>query len=435
MSSEVAIKVEGLGKCYQIYDTPRDRLKQFVLPPLRRLVGLPIKQYCREFWALKDVSFEVKKGEVVGVIGRNGAGKSTLLQLICGTTNQTEGVINVNGRVAALLELGSGFNPEFTGRENVYMNAKVLGLTHEEVNARLAEIEKFADIGDFMEQPVKSYSSGMYVRLAFAVAINVDPDILVVDEALAVGDIRFQIKCQRRINELRETGTTILLVSHSGADVVRLCSKAIWLDGGVVRGAGDAKVLVEEYHAFMTHDVGKRAAESTDRVVRADDSLAELVPIPAQAFITGEGGAALHSVGLFNESGRLVNVIDRPQEMSLVFEATTLTNILHPFFGFQVINSAGLRVLSSSNLLAGDETQPIMAGTKFRARFRFFMPEISNDKYLLAVGINDGNIESHVRHAYVYDAFVFDCIFNSPWQQQSGLYKLAMCHFEIHHAV
>ena len=202
MSSEIAIKVENLSKCYHIYDQPRDRLKQMILPRLQRAAGAASKQYFREFWALKDVSFEVKKGETVGIIGRNGSGKSTLLQMICGTLNPTSGSVQTHGRIAALLELGAGFNPEFTGRENVYLNAAVLGLGYEEIEARFDQIAAFADIGDFIEQPVKTYSSGMMVRLAFAVAIHADPEILIVDEALSVGDAYFQAKCAHRIRSI-----------------------------------------------------------------------------------------------------------------------------------------------------------------------------------------------------------------------------------------
>ena len=199
--TDIAISVQNLSKCFQIYDNPRDRLKQFVLPRMQR----EPKQYFREFWALKDVSFEIKKGETVGIVGRNGSGKSTLLQLICGTLNPTGGSVQTNGRIAALLELGSGFNPEFTGRENVYMNAAVLGLSKSEVDARFDDIAAFAEIGQFIEQPVKTYSSGMTVRLAFSIAINVDPEILIVDEALSVGDELFQRKCFSRIEAIRPT--------------------------------------------------------------------------------------------------------------------------------------------------------------------------------------------------------------------------------------
>lgn len=232
-SSDIAIRVQNLSKCYPIYDAPRDRLKQFVVPRLQGLVGRKTaKQYFREFWALRDVSFEVKKGETVGIIGRNGSGKSTLLQIICGTLNPTKGGVETRGRIAALLELGAGFNPEFTGRENVYLNAAVLGLSNEEIDTRFDEIAAFADIGDFIERPVKTYSSGMMVRLAFAVAIHVDPEILIVDEALSVGDAYFQAKCAHRIRSIISKGVTVLFVSHDTASVKSLCSRAILLDSG-----------------------------------------------------------------------------------------------------------------------------------------------------------------------------------------------------------
>jgi lipopolysaccharide transport system ATP-binding protein len=210
-SSDIAIRVQGLSKRYEIYTKPSDRLKQFVLPLLQRLTGKASKQYFREFWALKDVSFEVRKGQTVGIIGRNGSGKSTLLQMICGTITPTTGSIQTNGRVAALLELGSGFNPEFTGRENIYMNASVLGLNSSEIDIRFNDIVDFADIGDFVEQPVKTYSSGMMVRLAFAVIAHVDADILVVDEALSVGDAFFAQKCMRFLRKFMETGTVLFV--------------------------------------------------------------------------------------------------------------------------------------------------------------------------------------------------------------------------------
>jgi lipopolysaccharide transport system ATP-binding protein len=251
MSSDIAISVKNLSKRYEIYANPRDRLKQFVLPRLQGLVGQAPKQYFKDFWALKDVSFEVKKGETVGIIGRNGSGKSTLLQMICGTLNPTEGSIQTHGRIAALLELGSGFNPEFTGRENVYMNAAVLGLSNEEIDTRFDDIAAFAEIGDFIEQPVKTYSSGMMVRLAFAVAINVDPEILIVDEALSVGDELFQRKCFSRIEAIKNRGGTILFVSHSGATVVELCNRALLMDSGEKLAVGVPKQIVGRYQKLL----------------------------------------------------------------------------------------------------------------------------------------------------------------------------------------
>jgi lipopolysaccharide transport system ATP-binding protein len=231
-SDNFSVKVEALGKCYHIYERPQDRLKQSILPRIRNILGREFRSYYREFWALKAVSFQIARGETVGIIGRNGCGKSTLLQMICGTLEPTTGTVETIGRIAALLELGAGFNPEFTGRENVYMNAAVLGLTEKEIRERFDEIATFADIGDFIDQPVKHYSSGMYARLAFAVAINVDPDILVVDEALAVGDEPFQRKCFARLERIRNDGGTILFVSHSGSTIINLCDRAILLHQG-----------------------------------------------------------------------------------------------------------------------------------------------------------------------------------------------------------
>ena len=260
---DIAIRVNNLSKCYQIYDTPRDRLKQFVVPQLCRAIPalhkffptphspLPTPQgiptFYKEFWALNDVSFEVKKGESFAIIGRNGSGKSTLLQMICGTLNPTGGSVQTNGRIAALLELGSGFNHDFTGRENIYLNGSVLGMTTEEIEARLEDILAFADIGDFIDQPVKTYSSGMFVRLAFAVQVNVDPEIFIVDEALSVGDFFFQQKCFARLRKMREDGLTLFFVSHDLGTVRDLCPNSIYLVNGKAAFVGDSQEAIRAY--------------------------------------------------------------------------------------------------------------------------------------------------------------------------------------------
>lgn len=246
MSSDMSIQVEGLSKCYHIYDRPRDRLLQM----LRR----GKKQYFREFWALHDVSFSVKRGETVGIIGRNGSGKSTLLQMICGTVAPTTGAVRTNGRVAALLELGAGFNVEFTGRENVMLNAAILGFSAQDMQSRMAEVLAFSELGDFLDQPVKTYSSGMYARLAFSIAIHVDPDILIVDEALSVGDARFVAKCMRRIKEIKEQGTTILFVSHDVGSIRTLCERVVWLDKGRLVEQGDVFPVTGRYMEYMFQD-------------------------------------------------------------------------------------------------------------------------------------------------------------------------------------
>lgn len=255
MSSEPVISVRKLGKCYQLYARPHDRLKQFLSGGKRR--------YYREFWALRDVSFEVWPGEVVGIIGANGSGKSTLLQLVCGTLTPTCGEVSVKGRVAALLELGAGFNPEFSGRENVFMSAAILGLSPREIAARYEEIVEFSGIRDFIDQPVKTYSSGMYVRLAFSIATSVDPDILVIDEALSVGDGAFARKSFDRIMALKDRGVTILFCSHSMYQIESICNRAIWLDRGQLKSYGEPERVVMAYQSTLA-DPGSGSKYSPD---------------------------------------------------------------------------------------------------------------------------------------------------------------------------
>lgn len=238
-SDDSAIEVANLGKCYQLYDKPRDRLLQMLFRGRR--------QFFQEFHALQDISFAIKRGETVGIIGRNGAGKSTLLQLLCGTLSPTAGSIKVYGKVAALLELGAGFNPEFTGRENVFLSASLYGWGKDEIAKRFDQIAEFADIGDFIDRPVKTYSSGMFVRLAFALQVHTDPDIFLIDEAMAVGDHRFVQKCYRKMDQLRNSGTSLLLVSHDTHAVKMLCDRAIWIHDGKISSMGPASVVVDEY--------------------------------------------------------------------------------------------------------------------------------------------------------------------------------------------
>ncbi|MGW9231736.1 ABC transporter ATP-binding protein [Pseudorhizobium sp. NPDC055634] len=249
-SNEPVIEVRGLGKRYDIYDSPRDRLKQLVLPRLAHLVGRrdALPSYHREFWALQDISFEVRPGETLGIIGRNGGGKSTLLQILAGTLAPTVGDVTVKGRVAALLELGSGFNPDFTGRENVLLNARILGLSRSEIEEKYEQIVAFADIGDFINQPVKTYSSGMFVRLAFAVQAHIDASIVIIDEALAVGDVFFRQKCYARLEEIRASGAAVLLVSHAMTDIEQFCDRAILLDHGRMNFIGNATEAAKRYY-------------------------------------------------------------------------------------------------------------------------------------------------------------------------------------------
>ncbi|MFL9583175.1 ABC transporter ATP-binding protein [Stenotrophomonas sp. AB1(2024)] len=276
MSSDFAITISGVSKCFEMYDTPRDRLKQFFAPRGRK--------FYREFWALNDISFDVAPGETIGILGRNGSGKSTLLQIIAGTLAPTGGEVRVNGLLAALLELGSGFNPDFTGRENVFLNGAVLGFTRAQMQQRFASIESFADIGEHMDQPVRTYSSGMYVRLAFAVQACVDPQVLIVDEALSVGDEKFQRKCFEYIEGLRARGCAILIVTHATSTVEKFCQRAVLLHKGRIHGIGEAKVIIDQYHALLYSDEKAYLRYVNSQAVGAVASgLATMEPVPALA--------------------------------------------------------------------------------------------------------------------------------------------------------
>lgn len=293
-----AISVQHVSKQFEIYDAPTDRLRQLVLAPLRQMAGLAPRPCFRSFDALKDVSFDIARGEAVGIVGRNGSGKSTLLQIVCGVMQPSAGAVRVQGRVSALLELGSGFNPEFTGRENVFMNGALLGLSHGEVEARMDRIAAFADIGAFLEQPVKTYSSGMFVRLAFAVAISVDPDILVVDEALSVGDELFQRKCFGRIEQMRARGATILFVSHSSTTVLEVCDRAILMDGGEKLASGSPRQIVGRYQKLLYAPPERQAAVRAAIAAMAQDGDAPAAapaaaPAPAATTAPTHAPAAL----------------------------------------------------------------------------------------------------------------------------------------------
>jgi homopolymeric O-antigen transport system ATP-binding protein len=283
--SASAIHAAGLSKCYQLYSHPRDRLKQFLWRGRRT--------FFRELWALQNIDLTVTHGEVVGIVGQNGSGKSTLLQLICGTLTPTSGSLHVNGRIAALLELGAGFNPEFTGRENIYMSAAILGFSSAEIEDRLEQIIEFSGIRDFIDQPVKTYSSGMFVRLAFSVSINVDPEILVIDEALSVGDGAFSRKSFDRIMQLRDAGKTILFCSHSMFQVESLCSRVIWLDHGKMIADGDAAKVVADYQIFLDKSALTRNGENAS----APSPLIQ-TPQPAESSQFAAGHAHLEKVSI-----------------------------------------------------------------------------------------------------------------------------------------
>jgi lipopolysaccharide transport system ATP-binding protein len=393
--TDIAISVQNLSKCYQIYENPRDRLKQFVLPRLNRFAGNQQKQYFNEFWALKDVSFEIKKGETVGIIGRNGSGKSTLLQLICGTLNPTTGSVQTNGRIAALLELGSGFNPEFTGRENVYMNAAILGLNEQEIDMRFDNIAAFADIGSFIEQPVKTYSSGMYLRLAFAVNIISEPEIMIVDEALAVGDMNFQAKCMTALTRIQNRGATVLFVSHDISALKSLCSRGVYLDNGAVQKIGHAgevaglyvrKMHEETSAEFATTNLLKVAKIETKHPSKVQESsnikessniqefkISTAFEKKVAYFRYGDGGAKITFAELLDEDLQPIQEVRFNQSIlvRIYFEASIEAEVSCNYY---VMDDKRTLILGAGLRLLGEPLIVVKIGDRYVVTYRTRLP-------------------------------------------------------------
>jgi lipopolysaccharide transport system ATP-binding protein len=412
------------------------------------MTGKAHKQYFREFWALKDVSFEIKKGETVGIIGRNGSGKSTLLQMICGTLTPTDGSVEVNGRVAALLELGSGFNPEFTGRENVYMNAAVLGLTQAEIDARFDEIVVFADIGEFIEQPVKTYSSGMMVRLAFAVIAHVDADILVIDEALAVGDVFFQQKCMRYLRAIQDNGGTVVFVSHDTAAVVSLCDRAILLSHNMNAVVGSTneicKIYIENVYAertpaaVLTHDevVAQSYDESEKRLgsgnnnvsfagATQSENLIQITPFRHDADSFGHGGVKITDVWFENSAGTRITSIRGGELTNLCLQVKSCQSIKSPAFGFMLKDRLGQYVIAEgTDLSFRDQALSIKTGEVAQVKFSFLMPVLIKGDYSLNVAVAEGIGDDHIQHHWINDALVLHSLKSRLVQGICGLQQL-----------
>jgi lipopolysaccharide transport system ATP-binding protein len=372
MSSEdIAIRVENVAKRFELYDHPRDQLKQFVLPRLRRFAGLAERQYFREFWALSDISLEVRKGESFGIVGRNGSGKSTLLQIITGTLTPTWGTVATQGRVAALLELGSGFNPEFTGRENVYLNGALLGFTQKQIEQRFDSIAAFADIGAYLEQPVKTYSSGMVVRLAIAVQTQVDPDILIVDEALAVGDALFQKRCYRQIEKLLSNGCTLLFVSHDQEIVRSLTSRAIFLNAGKIQKYGRSGEVLFSYREFL-----QQQEEAAFKAQQKQENVQTDLPIQKEGNSYGNFDVQILSVKVLDQNGDAQNTLYAGDAMSIAIECRSNIDIENLNIAFRVRTKEGIKVTTWGTLNEdmphfADDSQKTFWSRKFQKGQRF----------------------------------------------------------------
>ena len=425
MSSEIALEVKDLSKCYHIYEAPRDRLLQLLLGKS--------KQYYKEFWALKSLSFTINKGETVGFIGKNGSGKSTLLQLICGTLNPSSGSVAAKGRIAALLELGSGFNPEFTGRENVYLNAEMLGLSKEQIDQRFDDIACFADIGDFIEQPVKTYSSGMYVRLAFAVVAHVDADILVIDEALAVGDAVFTQKCMRFLRNFQKNGT-VLFVSHDIGALHSLCQRAYWLDHGELRMSGEPKDVSAAYLADIyeqqqgpsANAVETPATEAADieppkvdqtplRDMRLDfinqsplRNDIELFSFQEDAQSFGKGDARIQSVRLLDNQGQPLQWVVGGESVTLEVRCRAHKDLFSPIVGFFIKDRLGQPLFGDNTYLSFmNKPLSVPANSDFSAKFSFAIPILPVGDYSINAALAEGTQHDHVQHHWIHEAMIF----------------------------
>lgn len=395
-----AITVENLTKVYKLYNDPKDRFKEAVNPFK--------KVYSEPFYALRDISFSVEKGETVGIIGTNGSGKSTILKIITGVIRQTEGQVEVNGKVSALLELGAGFDMEYSGVENIYMNGAVLGFTREQMEEKIDEILEFADIGDFVYQPVKTYSSGMLVRLAFALAINVEPEILIIDEALAVGDAFFQAKCFHKLEEIKAGGTTILFVSHDIVSVKKLCSRAIWIEKGNLREIGPSGEVCEKYMSaqiIRTNEENEKIlaqmkpGEHDD--VQSCGEVNEIVHFPrfvtehAEAMTT-TGRADLLSFYIMDENGRQVSLLETRKTYKFGIVGRFNEDIEHALFGFELEDLKGVRIFGINNFMQHKSISMAKKGMVYEVSFRFELPRFHKGEYLVTPAIAAGTQDNHV---------------------------------------
>lgn len=422
MQSNLAINVCDVTKIYRLYDKPIDRLKESI--------SLTHKKYHKEFFALDKISFSVEKGSTVGIIGTNGSGKSTILKIITGVLNPTTGSVEVDGNISALLELGAGFNMDYTGIENIYMNGTMMGFSREQMEAKLPEILEFADIGDFVYQPVKTYSSGMFVRLAFALAINVEPEILIVDEALSVGDVFFQAKCYRRMEEIRKTGTTILMVTHDMGSVIKYCDKVILLNKGEFLAEGPAGEMVDLYKKILA---GRMDDLEADLAKRLDSNFSDMMELNNDINKThakeyhglmrdkisinpnkteyGDGRAEIYDLGLLDSKGELTNLLLKGEEFTIREKIRFNANIESPIFTFTIKDKKGTELSGTNTMFEGVEVKPVKPGDEAVVEFKQKMT-LQGGEYLLSMSCTGFENGTHVVYHRLYDVTFITVISN-----------------------
>ena len=397
---EIAIAVDHISKVYKLYDKPMDRMVE--------ALGLTKKKKYREHFALSDVSFQVKKGECVGIIGTNGSGKSTILKIITGVLNPTEGTLTVNGRIQALLELGAGFNQEYTGIENIYLNGTMNGFTEQEIESRMQDILDFADIGDYVKQPVKTYSSGMFVRLAFSVAINIDPEILIVDEALSVGDVFFQAKCYHKFEEFKKMGKTIIFVSHDLSSVSKYCDRVVLLNQGVKLGEGSPKEMIDDYKRVLVgqYELPESKSESSllnDEQIQAAVQKKAAKQDTSKLLEYGTKEAVIERFYMTDDRGTESKSIIKGSEFTIHMKVRFMADLPAPIFAFSIKTVKGTEITGTNTMFEKAFLEPVKAGAVKDITFTQKM-SLQGGEYLLSFGVTgyDGN-DFQVYHR-LYDA-------------------------------
>jgi lipopolysaccharide transport system ATP-binding protein len=424
---QAIVEFKGVSKNYPIYSSPTARLKE--LACLNRI------SFHHDFAALDDVSFEIQRGETFCIVGENGSGKSTLLQIVAGILYPSKGDVRVSGRVAALLELGAGFNPEFSGRQNVYLNAAILGLSKKEIDEKFPGIEEFAEIGKFIDQPVKTYSSGMAVRLAFAVAIHVDPEILLVDEALSVGDIYFRQRCMRKVHEMRAAGVTILFVSHAIAEVKAIGDRAMWLEAGRIREIGDTDMVVTRYLAAMVEKdnvylkTTHREAQSVPHERVQAPEIVDTLPNIDHRF--GDGRAEVLGIAVLDTAGQPVYILEPASTIVVRISVRALEDLTLPIVGFMMRNNIGLDFAGTNTAREAFDLPPMTAGDVYTVDFHMQLPELYPSAFSFSPAIADGTLHAYRTCDWVDNAIVLQM---SPAEGEVYGHVHLPCRVQLNHS-
>ena len=418
MEKNLAISVQDVTKIYRLYDKPIDRLLE--------AMSITKKTYHKKFFALDKISFEIEKGTTVGIIGTNGSGKSTILKIITGVLNPSSGNVEVEGNISALLELGAGFNMDYTGIENIYMNGTMMGFGREEMEKKLPEILEFADIGDFVHQPVKTYSSGMFVRLAFALAINVEPEILIVDEALSVGDVFFQAKCYKKMDEIRQKGTTILMVTHDMGSVIKYCDKVILLNKGSFVAEGKAGEIVDLYKKILANRFEIEEEAKDDKLpveAKAADTgklMKESLSINPSVTEYGDGRAKIYDLGLIDSKGEISNLLIKGEEFTIKERIRFFADIKQPIFTYTIKDKKGTELSGTNTMFELTDIEEVHAGDSYDVEFRQKM-NLQGGEYLISMSCTGFENGQHVVYHRLYDVANITVISN---KNTVGIYDM-----------